>query len=472
MRNLFYVLFLIITVNSFAQELICDNSSVKEAFDLAVRTVDVNTRNGILAAGGDYGGEWVRDIAINSWNGASLFRPQVAERSLWSVTINKDTVGQQYWDKIIWVIAVNHHYQITGNKMFLAQAYKCSVNTMKQLEKITFDKEYGLFMGPSVFNDGIAGYPEPIYEPLNYSSFVLDHKNSHSIKCLSTNCVYYGAYLALVQMSRTLGENKDVTAGYAQKAARLKTNILKNLYNKEKNTFYYLIDHQGKANPSQEGLGLSFAVIFGILDGKKATQMIDNAVVSKYGITSIYPDFPRYSPNKPGRHNNIIWPMVNGFYANAALISGSYASFEKELFSLTHLALDADKGNKNFREIYNPYSGKPDGGYQASGKSNPDFHWESCKQQTWSATAYLSMVINGLTGVRINESSLTFEPYLPSGIGHIELKNFAYRNAVLSVLVKGKGNSIKSFMVDGKEQRNHSIDSKISGNHVVSINLE
>jgi hypothetical protein len=72
------------------------------------------------------------------------------------------------------------------------------------------------------------------------------------------------------------------------------------LYNSDKNTFNYLIDHQGKVDTSQEALGLSFAVMFGIIDGEKAKQLVKNAVVSKYGITSITPDFPWYPKEMPG----------------------------------------------------------------------------------------------------------------------------------------------------------------------------
>ena len=102
------------------------------------------------------------------------------------------------------------------------------------------------------------------------------------------------------------------------------------------------------------------------------------------------------------RHNNIIWPMVNGFFAKAAIDTKNYGTFNHEFFSLTHLALDEDKGNYDFREIYNPYSGKPDGGFQAWGESRPNYHWELCKFQTWSAIAYISMVINGLFGIKFN----------------------------------------------------------------------
>lgn len=471
MRKIVCILFLFISINSFAQEFLCDNNSIQSAFKLALQTVDINTRRGILAAGGDYGGEWTRDIAINSWNGVSLLRPPVAEQSLWSVTIHKDTIGHQYWDKIIWVIAAYNHYLVNGDKEFLKQAFICSSNTMKELERKTFDEESGLFMGPSVFNDGIAAYPEPVYEPDNFSSSVMDHKNSAKIKCLSTNCIYYGAYLALSRMSGILKADNSIIKEYQQKAETLKKNILKYFYDSEKNTFNYLIDQQGKTDKSQEGLGISFAVIFHILDGEKANQLIKNAAVSKFGITSIYPDFPRYSPEKPGRHNNIIWPMVNGFYACASIVSGNYESFSNELFSLTHLALDADKANYNFREIYNPYSGKPDGGYQASGKEQQNHHWESCKLQTWSATAYISMVIRELFGLNCNGQTISFTPFLPAGIHYVELRNLAYRQSVLDISIKGKGKTVKKFTLDGREKTIHSLDSKIKGRHKIFIEL-
>src|ERR1035437_4720600 len=284
MKKIICLLFVLASISTFAQKLTSDNHLINDAFKLAIQTMDINTRRGILAAGGDYGGEWTRDISINSLTGASLLRPEVAEKSLWSVTINKDTIGHQYWDKIIWSIAACNHYLITGDKKFLSQAYKCSANTMKELEHRTFDSKYGLFMGPSVFNDGIAAYPEPIFEPNNHLSGALDHKGSYKIKCLSTNCVYYEAYVALSQMSSFLNENEAVTNIYKSKAEILKNNILKNFYNSNNNTFNYLIDQNGKLDNSQEALGISFATMFGIIDSNKAKQLIENAVTSNYGI--------------------------------------------------------------------------------------------------------------------------------------------------------------------------------------------
>ena len=162
-----------------------------DILDLAVWTVDHNTDGLLLKAGADYGGEWTRDIAINSWNAVSMLRPDVAEYSLWSVTNNRKSIGHQYWDKIIWVIAAWNHYLVTGREQFLTQAYECSKATMLQLEDSVFDKTHGLFTGPAVYQDGIAAYDEPVYEPsLDDKSYVLDHPNSHYIMCLSTNAVY------------------------------------------------------------------------------------------------------------------------------------------------------------------------------------------------------------------------------------------------------------------------------------------
>jgi len=468
----FILLLLLTSTSLFGQKFSCDNDTIADAYRLALNTVDINTRRGILAAGGDYGSEWTRDIAINSWNAASLLRPVVAGQSLWSVTNQKVTIGHQYWDKIIWVIAAYNHFLVTGDKVFLRHAYTCSANTMKELEGTTYDSTYGLFKGPSVFNDGIAGYPEPVYEPGNLSSSVLEHKNSAFIKCLSTNCIYYGAYVALNKMSKLVNENPAVSKDYLTKSETLKSNILKNFYNRDNNTFNYMIDQNGKVNNSQEGLGISFAVMFGIIEGVKANQLIGNAVVSNYGITSICPDFPRYSAQKPGRHNTIIWPMVNGFFANASVVAGNYTSFTHELNSLTHLALDIDKGNYDFFEIYNPYTGKPDGGFQDGGNDRQDFHWESCRLQTWSATAYLNMVNNGLAGIRITNEGISFSPYLPENIHFIEIKDLTYRQSVLNIIIKGKGKKIKTFSLNGKKQTVNSIVSTLKGPNKISIELE
>ena len=466
MKKIILALFLLLPLRLLSQEINCNNSEIIDAYNLAKNTVDINIRRGILAAGGDYGGEWTRDISINTWNCVSLLNPKVAERSLWSVTIDKDSIGHQYWDRIIWTIAALNHYNVTGDSEFLKQSYKCSATSIKLLEEQVFDNKYGLFSGPSVFNDGIAAYPAPLYDSANSSNFVLDHKNTREMKCLSTNCVYYGAYKSLIEMAKILKDDSKRISEYEAKAGKLKTSILKYFFNEKENKLYYLIDNLGAIDKSQEGLGIAFAAIFGLINKDQAYQATKNARVSQFGITSIYPDFPRYSREKSGRHNNIIWPMVNGFFAQAAILANNYASFDIELDGLTHLALDEKKGNYQFWEIYNSYTGAPDGGWQGG------YQWQSCRLQTWSATAYINMIHYGIAGLRFDEYGIKFAPYLPKSINFLELKNIKYRQALLNITLKGSGSKIKSFLLNGNKLNKYAIDGSITGNNDIVIELE
>jgi hypothetical protein len=167
----------------------CSNKEIEEAYNLAIKIVGSNVRGGVLTAGAEYNAGWTRDCAINNWFGVNLINPEVAKASMWNVTNDKNTIGAEYWDRIIWVIAALDYYKVNGDMEFLNQAYSCSANSMKIQEDNFFDSQYGLFKGPSVFNDGIAGYPEPVYDPSINSGAVVSHPNSEKIICLITNCI-------------------------------------------------------------------------------------------------------------------------------------------------------------------------------------------------------------------------------------------------------------------------------------------
>lgn len=82
------------------------------------------------------------------------------------------------------------------------------------------------------------------------------------------------------------------------------------------------------------------------------------------------------------------------------------------------------------------------------------------------------MVINGLFGMNFNEKSLSFAPFLPEEIGSIELKDLYYRDSKLNISIKGKGNIIESFILDGKKQTDSSISSDIKDEHNIAIVLK
>lgn len=450
------------------------------AFDSAlVNLLDINTvpyddalynKTGLLTgdkflrAGGGYHQPWTRDAAINSWNAASLFEPDIARNTLWAVTVpdqHGDQIVQrdnQWWDKVIWIVGAWNHYQITGDRVFLAEAYKTSSNLLREMRATRFNEKYHLFQGPSFFNDGIAGYPAPPAEKDDKgSSFVLDHPGTDRLMALSTNCLYVGAYQALTAMSKELRKSTREWSGYARD---LKSAINYKFWMPDTKTYAYLLMEDGKLDPSQEGCGIAFAALFGVADAKRSQQILRAAHIEPYGITDVYPPFPRFSKEKPGRHNNIVWPMVQGMWAKAAAQVRDADALKQQTELLAKLARGS---NNRFFEIYDANTGKADGGWQNG------HEWGSEPDQTWSATAYVNMITNGLFGLRFEPAGIRVQPLVPEGWSNATLADVPYRHARLTFALTGQGSGAANIRLDGK--RVTFIPSTLVGTHRIEIHV-
>ena len=200
-----------------------------------------------IRAGGGYDQPWTRDASLNSWNAASLLEPVAARNTLWAVcrrgadgtlTIQQDN---QWWDKVIWITGAWNQYAVTGDRAFLKSAYGVAQDELARMQREHFNSAYGLFEGPAFFTDGIAGYPEPEYDPTNSSSFVLDHPYTSKLMALSTNCVYYNAYKCASRMATALNRPAPEIQQYDQSAAALKAAINAHLWMPGKSTYGYFV---------------------------------------------------------------------------------------------------------------------------------------------------------------------------------------------------------------------------------------
>ena len=425
-----------------------------------------------IRAGGGYDQPWTRDAALNTWNAASLLEPAVARNTLWAVC-QRDPSGalsiqqdNQWWDQVIWITGAWHFYTVTGDRAFLASAYEVTQDELARMKREHYNVEYGLFQGPAFFTDGIAGYPEPEYDPHNSSSFVLAHPYTSEMMALSTNCVYYSAYQCAAQMAAELRRPAAETAGYAEAARSLRAAINTHFWMPSKSTYGYFIHGagplKGRLDPTQEGIGLSFAILFGIASPEQAQALLRTAHRSPHGILSSWPYFPRFDDAHPGRHNGIVWPLVNGMFACAAAQAEQIDLFQDETENAARLA--AGSGHRFF-EIYNGQTGVPDGGWQGG-------HWPSQPDQTWSATAYLRMIYSGLFGMKFSPTSLAFSPTLPAPWGSVTLTGLHYRAAVLSVALNGSGTHITRVLYDGKRVASPIIPANAAGPHALVITLK
>lgn len=388
----------------------------------------------MFRAGGDYDTPWTRDAAVNTWNAGRFLAPEVARNTLLAVcTPDEDGLpiiqpDSQKWDRIIWVIGAWQYYLSSGDREFLEIAKGITERSLAQLKRERFDEKIGLFRGGSFFNDGIAGYPRDLYEPGMDSSFVGDHPKCDRIFCLSTNVLFCEA---LRIFSRMGGDKEEWLA--------LRENLLRRFQNPD-GSLSYIIYPDGRRDNSKELAGHAFGVLFGLFPG----EVLGHLERGKYGIPSIMPPFPGlFSEECPGRHNNLIWPFLNGFYIQAAAKFALVKDVETELDTLTELFSDG------FREIYSPYDGRPHGGYQIGGDGCTGHLWHSCVDQTWSATGYLAAILHGVFGICTEEETVEFHPCVPEKLADSALYGLTIRGWTLDIHIHGFGTTIERMTLDG-----------------------
>ena len=412
-----------------------DNPEINRAFALALSDLMSNVapfRDGLLdrpepviLAGGGYDTPWTRDAAINVWNGAGLILPEVSKNTLLSVLIDEGGVraGGQYWDAVIWAIGAWNYWLYTGDRSFFDLAREAVVNTLVYFEGTEFDPEVGLFRGPACYGDGVSAYPDRYADRDSCILYFVEAFPEKRVEpgfgipifTLSTNCLYVEACRIAYRMT---GD-----ASWLGKAEALKASINRHFWNEETGLYDYAFDAEGRC-ASQEALGLSFALMFGIANGERRASVLRRVTRTPQGMPCLYPSFRRYLPYGYGRHSGTVWPHAQAFWADAA---GAEA-LEAELTALTRNALASGQ----FAEIYHPVTGAPYGGAQENfGRMEAD--WVSQPRQTWSATGYLRMILMGLIGLRFGEDGLWVRPASIPAVRRLSLEGLTWRGRPLSI---------------------------------------
>lgn len=444
-----------------------DNKHINEAYRMAIATLEANIepfKDGILEneepviiAGLRYWSPWTRDAAINTWNAGGLICPEVALNTLKSVLATCDKgyiIGGEYWDAIIWAIGAWNYYLYTGDKAFLKIAYNATENSLEFFEETEFDADKNLFRGAACYGDGIAAYPD-VYVANGKSGIIFFTEFCKELcaekgvglpmMALSTNCLYYKAYLVADLMAKELGE----TEKHRDKAKKMYDAINKHFWCEEKGKYLYLIDPFGNCD-HYEALGSSFALLFNVADEEKREKVFKNQHITEHGIPCVWPTFSRYKldENSFGRHSGTVWPHAQGFWADACAMHGRVDKFDFEFNAQTENAIRSHQ----FSEIYHPVTGEMYGGLQEDNSVPTNISlWGSLPFQTWSATAYLRNVYLDIVGMKFDTNGIHFSPVGSTLIKNAELRELKYRDAVLNINLSGEGSKILSFKVNGIE---------------------
>jgi hypothetical protein len=430
-------------------------ASYDAAYTKAVEVIASDVVDGHFIAGEDWAEVWTRDTAYSIDLGAGLLQAEAAKTTIESMTQTVSGHGEVWvqdraghfggWpnlsDSIVGAQGAWSLYLTTGDDRLLAWSYDVTVNTLARAEADVYLESAGLFGGCSTFMESNSGYP-PRYE--NTKTLLAQ------TKALSTNLLYYRAYVVAAEMGKLLG--KDV-APLEAKAAQLKLAINERLWMDDLGYYAYFEDEDGRQERRMEGTGESFAILWGVADAQNTQRILENTPLTAWGIPSLWPQYSAWMDYGGGDanyyHNGMVWPFVQGYWGWAAAMAKSVARFESELDRLVALSEKTD----TFHEFHRPEDGRQDGS----------------RRQLWSASGYLSMVYHGLFGMSFDPTGVTFAPVVPAAFSEVTLDGIPYRDMTLNVSVIGSGTEIAKFSVDGLENPEHRIASDLTGAHHIDI---
>ena len=232
----------------------------------------------------------------------------------------------------------------------------------------------------------------------------------------------------------------------------LRENINNRLWLEDKGYYgQYLYGSRYRSlSPRSEALGEAFTVLFDIAGDERKNKVLMNTPVTPFGITCIFPQIPGIPPY----HNNGIWPFVQAFWTLANADNKNTEAVEEGLASIIRPAALFLTNKENFVAENGDFAGT---------EVNSD-------RQLWSVAAMLAMYHRVLIGISFEAERMEFSPVIPESFrGTHSLRNFRYRNGTYNITVKGWGDGISTFKIDGNESPDNFIPATMTGNHTVEI---
>jgi len=403
--------------------------------------------DGAFMAGEKWPGVWTRDISYSIQLAFAIVNPDAAKTSLLAKVKNgkiiQDTGTGGAWpvssDRMTWALAAWEIYKVTGDEDWLKKSYAIiKKSALADLEPVR-DKQTGLFNGESSFLD----WREQTYPVW------MDPKDIYASKNLGTNAVHFQTYTILAMMADAF--HKDASL-FRETASSIKNAMNKVMWlpgKKYYGQFLYGRNYQS-LSPKSEALGEALSVLFSIPDAARQKEIVENTPVTKFGIPCVFPQ----TPNIPPYHNDAVWAFVQAYWTLASAKVKNELSVDRSLASIYRAAALFLTNKENFVATNGDYVGTQ----------------INSNRQLWSVAGNLAMTYRVFFGMNFEPDKLTLLPFIPKSYqGERTLSNYKYRNAELTIAVKGYGSAIQSFKVDGEIQKEYFISGSLSGKHTIEI---
>ena len=412
--------------------------------------LELTREDGAITAGAKWPDVWTRDTSWGAMLAFALIAPEQVRRSLMVKVdadgrIIQDTGTGGSWpvstDRMAWALAAWELYCVEGDRAWLRSAYDVIRRSAEADLLTAYDPETGLFRGESSFLD---------WREQSYPRW-MDAKDIYQSQALGTNAIHYATYRILAEMARTLGEP---AARYDDAADSVRRGMNEHLWQPRRG--YYGQYRYGRNYPSlsprAEGLGEALCIIYGVAPPGQRELLARRMPVVPFGVPSFWP----YIPDVPPYHNAGIWPQVVGFWAWASAEAGNAAGVEHSLASIYRAAALFLTNKENMVASTGHFEGT---------ELNSD-------RLIGSVAGNLATVYRVLFGVRARPDRLVFAPFVPRPYGgERTLRGLRYRDAVLTVTVRGFGSAPARVLLDGHPVARAEIPASLKGEHRLEIVL-
>lgn len=416
------------------------------ALDEMVNAVEPDTT---LRTGKEWGGVWTRDVSYSILLSMAHMQPLAAKMSLMKKVnprgvIIQDTGSGGAWpissDREIWALAAYELYKVTGERDWLEYIYPVIKRSLAD-DYLTVSADDGLVMGETSFIDWREqSYPRWMQTADIYKS-----------EALSTSVVHTQALRTLAEIAVELG-HADEASVYLQRAQAIEDAINRELWMPEKG--YYAMYKYGRnnliVNPRAETLGESLAILYDIASPEQARTISASNPVTPFGAAIFFPQIP----DMPAYHNNSLWPWVGAYWALANAKAGNEQGTLEAIGSVFRPAALFTTNKENFN------------------LDNGDIATElNSSNMLWCLAGNIAITQRILFGIHYEKDSLVFSPFVPEALAaERTLSNYPYRKARLNITVRGYGNRIASFTIDGREHAPY-VPADITGTRNIVITM-
>lgn len=417
--------------------------------DEMVNAVEPDTT---LRTGKEWAGVWTRDVSYSILLSMAYLQPEASMISLRKKVDSKgriiqDTGSGGAWpvstDREIWSVAAYEVYKVTGDNEWLRFIYPVIRRSLEDDCKSIYDERTGLVKGETSFID---------WREQSHPKW-MQCADIFNTETLSTSIVHSQAWNVLGAIAEELGDT-DLARRARSQAGSIAQAVNAHLWIPSKG--YYGMYLYGRdnlmMNPRVETLGESLAIMWGIAGQERAKTITESNPTTPFGVAIFYPQIA----DMPAYHNNALWPWVASWWALANAKARNEDGVVQAIGSVFRPAALFCTNKENFNL---------DNGDIATRLNSSNM--------LWCLSGNLAITHKILFGIDFGKDTLSFHPFVPKVFaGTRTLNNFKYRDATLDITVKGYGDRIKTFKLNGKKQQPFILAGKAHGKLKVEITME